>query len=204
MSHRDYYEGDVRFPSVTEVLSWPPKKWLEEWKQKWGGRAEQKTHAATEIGKQFHELAEYLAVERIPFVRPDWYTKRLDSMLLVFNKWLISNNLRIKEAELHVVSKLYQYQGTFDATGYLHGKKELYIFDWKTSSSIYPDMALQLSAYAQAYYEQTGIRIKKGYIVHVSKDKPDHKLTVKEYTLGKRLFNKFLKRLSEYRYNCEG
>lgn len=67
------------------------------------------------------------------------------------------------------------------------------VIDWKTSSRIYPDMDLQLVAYARAYEEQTGIKIEGGMIVHVSKDKPHFKLTTKIFKLGKRPFNKFLK-----------
>jgi CRISPR/Cas system-associated exonuclease Cas4 (RecB family) len=53
-------------------------------------------------------------------------------------------------------------------------------------------MALQLSAYAEAYNEMYGTKIKTGLIVHVDKYHP-HKLTVKEFKLGKRVFKKFLK-----------
>lgn len=54
-------------------------------------------------------------------------------------------------------------------------------------------MDLQLVAYAQAYNEMTGSKIKDGLIVHVSKDKPHYKLTTKSFKLGKRVFGKFLK-----------
>ncbi len=70
---------------------------------------------------------------------------------------------------------------------------QLIVGDWKTGSRIYADHALQLAAYAQAYKEQTGKEIKVGIIVHVSKDKPYHRVTVKTFKLGKRVFNKFLK-----------
>lgn len=71
--------------------------------------------------------------------------------------------------------------------------RRLIVTDWKTSARIYPDMDLQLVAYAQAYKEQTGIELKQGMIVHVSKDKPDFKLTVKVFKLGKRPLKRFLK-----------
>ncbi len=72
-------------------------------------------------------------------------------------------------------------------------KAALYLVDWKTSSRIYPDMDLQLVAYAQAYKEQTGVELKQGLIVQVSKDKPHFKLTTKVFKLGKRPLNRFLK-----------
>ena len=72
-------------------------------------------------------------------------------------------------------------------------KLVLHIVDWKSSSRIYDEMQLQLSAYAEAYNEMNGTKIKNGQIICVSKDKPDFKLTTKHFKLGKRPFNKFLK-----------
>jgi len=196
MPHQDLFVDGVRYPSVTEILGDAPKPWLEKWRAKWGVLADRKTKAATNVGNEFHALVEPLVLGKNVYLPGK---RRLDRMLLSFECWFMSSGLQIKDTELHVVSKLYQYQGTFDATGYLADKpKTLVLFDWKTSNAIYPDMALQLVAYAQAYFEQTGIWIKRGIIVHVSKDKPLHKLTVKEYPLNKRLLNQFLKRLREY------
>lgn len=157
---------------------------------KWGVWAERKTKAATDIGTAFHYLVEGKDLQP---------SKRVEQMVKSFLNWSNQNGLKVKESELHVISERYHYHGTFDAVGRLGKSKQLVLFDWKTSSGIYPDMALQLSAYAQAYKEQCGIEIKRGIIVLVSKDKPYHKLTVKEYTLGPKLFKKFLKRLNEYR-----
>ncbi len=66
-----------------------------------------------------------------------------------------------------------------------------------------PDMALQLSAYARAYEEMTGVKLKRGIIVLVSKDKPKHKLTVKEYKLDKLKFREFLQRKKDMEANSE-
>lgn len=199
MSHRNYISpSGEAYPSVTEILSDKPKPWLQAWKDKWGIWAERKTKAASQIGTEFHRYAESAALYR-QFAIPE--TIRIGKMTMSFLHWVNSVELKIKDTELHVVSHKYKYAGTFDATGYLKAKpKTLVLFDWKTSSGIYPDMALQLSAYAEAYFEQTGVRIKRGMIVLVSKDKPNHQLTVKEYTLGPRLFKKFLKRLEAFNH----
>lgn len=200
MMHKEFIGSDgERWISVTEALSWPPKPWLEAWKAKWGWKALRKTKSATDIGTEFHWAVERLLVSKLPSL---FDTRRLQTMYGQFCLWMTAQELNILHTELHVSSERYHYHGTFDAIGYMNDHpKTLTIFDWKTSSGIYPDMALQLAAYAQAYEELTGIKIKRGIIVHVSKDKPHHKLTVKEYKLGKRLFNKFLKRLNGYREN---
>lgn len=196
MPHVEHYIDGVWYPSVTTILSGRPKPWLDKWREKWGARAERKTACAKAVGTAFHLAAEALAknegVEELP-------NRRLLGMLRVFDAWVVASGVKIKETELHVVSKEHKYAGTFDAVGTLPGSKRLVLFDWKTSAGIYPDMELQLAAYAQAYKEQTGIEIKKGVIVLVSKAKPDHRLIVKEYKLGKRPIKAFLKRLEDFR-----
>lgn len=197
MPHIDLTIDGVRYPSVTEVLGDAPKPWLQKWRDKWGVLADRKTEAAAKVGTAFHAAAEGLVRgDSVPFP----LNRRLGVMLTNFDAWVQGSGVKAKETELHVVSKAYKYQGTFDAVGYLADLPRLItLFDWKTSSAIYDDASLQLAAYAQAYKEQTGTTIRRGIIVHVSKDKPRHKLTVKEYKLNKRLLNKFLKRLEEYR-----
>lgn len=198
MAHQDLFVDGVRYPSVTEILGDAPKPWLDKWRDKWGVLADRKMHAAAGIGTEFHMYAELAATHCLP-VHDVVVSSRIYTMVGNFVDWVQTSGFKAKETELHVVSKAHKYQGTFDATGYLADRpKVLCLFDWKTSSGIYPDMQLQLAAYAQAYKEQTGITIRRGLIVHVSKDKPTHKLTVKEYALTKGLLNKFLKRLQEY------
>lgn len=196
MPHIEHYIDGVWYPSVTTILSGRPKPWLQKWRDKWGARAERKTACANAIGTAFHLAAEALA-KHLDVYEPK--QRRLLGMLRQFEMWVISSGVKIKESELHVVSKEHKYAGTFDAVGTLPGSRKLVLFDWKTSAGIYPDMELQLAAYAQAYKEQTGIEIKKGVIVLVSKDKPVHKLVVKEYSLGKRPIKAFLKRLEDFR-----
>lgn len=196
MPHSDLIVDGVKWPSVTEVLSYPPKPWLQKWRDKWGVLAERKTACANTIGTAFHSGAEKLS--RCEYVEYPG-SRRVGKMLERIEEWLETDVFVPKDTERHVVSTVHKYHGTLDATGtILRYGKTLIIVDYKSSSAIYEEMAEQLAAYAEAYYEETGIRIRKGLIVHVSKDKPGHKLTVKEYKLTKALFNKFLKRLRAY------
>lgn len=198
MPHVELNIDGVHIPSVTEVLGSAPKPWLDRWREKWGVLADRKMHAAGRIGTRFHEGVEALVWGRVYSV--DENNRRLYGMLARFEEWREASGFKPEKTELHVVSRLYGYQGTFDATGYLASHpKRLVLFDWKTSNAIYPEMQLQLAAYALALKEQTGVDIKYGVIVLILKDKPKHKIIVKEYKLGKRLTNKFLKRLKEYR-----
>ncbi len=198
MPHQAFIVDGVEWPSVTAILGASPKPWLDRWRDKWGVLAERKMQAAANVGTVFHGNAELLARGLlVDYTGPG--ARRVYAMLVQFDRWLVESGFKCKETELHVVSELYKYHGTFDATGYLADRPlTLALFDWKTSSGIYEDMSLQLAAYAQAYKEQTGVEIKRGIIVHVSKAKPTHKLTVKEYKLNKTLLRKFLRRLREF------
>lgn len=193
MPHTDLIVDGVKYPSVTEILGDKPKPWLVNWQLKWGVLAVRKTACANVVGTAFHAGAESLS-KRQDVTYPA--NRRLGKMLERVEEWLTLSEFKPLHTELHVVSKAYKYHGTLDAIGYLG--RHIVLIDYKSSSAIYPEMAEQLVAYAQAYFEETGVWIKRGIIVHVSKDKPTHKLTVKEYPLNKRLLNKFLKRLREY------
>ena len=184
---------------MTEITGSKPKPWLEAWKLKHGKRAVQKTQVANNIGNEFHRCVEQIVLGRMVGSS----SKRVLKMLASFIKWEDLPKITVIATEGKVWSDQYKYQGTLDCIA-LYKKKPILI-DWKTSSKIYPDMDLQLVAYAKAYEEMVGIPIKKGWIVLVSKDKPHHKLTVREFTLGKRAFNKFLKlRLAMSEPVCDG
>ncbi len=196
MAHHDHYVDGEYYPSVTTILAGRPKPWLDKWREKWGVLADRKLQCANAVGTVFHWYAEHLA-QGDEMLEPG--NRRLLGMVRRFDEWVAASGVKVKEVELHVVSKEHKYAGTFDAVGTLPGSRALVLFDWKTSAGIYPDMELQLAAYAQAYKEQTGIEIKKGVIVLVGKDKPSHRLIVKEYKLGKRPIKAFLKRLEAFR-----
>lgn len=173
--------------------------WLDAWRAKWGILAERKMKIASAIGTEFHRCVESWldngAYKSGPatidgFNMPSTIP-RIEGMMQSFIKWAMTVEGTIEHTEMQVVSKVHTYSGTLDAFG-TFGKKVV-IYDWKTSSRIYDSMQIQLAAYANAYNEQYGTKIKDGVIVHVSKDKPHFKVTVKEFKLGKRPFNEFLK-----------
>lgn len=191
--HKDLVVDGVFYPSVTEVLGSVKRPWLEKWRAKWGKRADQKMRAAARIGTAFHKSVE----DGLTF------DVRVDNMFNVFSRWSAEVGLRIHSSEQHVTNTEYGYHGTFDAIGALGKSKTLYIFDWKTSAGIYPEMGLQLTAYARAYEEMTGTKIKTGIIVQVSKDKPYHKLRVKRFKLIDGRYKEFLELLARYKESDE-
>ncbi len=194
MPHVETRIDGVWFPSVTTITGAQEKPWLKAWREKWGILALRKTNIATAVGTAFHDCVEQFLDTGTYAVHMDTYAScvpRVDAMMKSWVTWAASVDGVIEETELKVVSRQYTYSGTLDAIGTFEGLPM--IVDWKTSSRIYPDMDLQLVAYSQAYKEERGKTIKHGLIVHVSKDKPKHKVTIKVFTLGRRVLNEFLK-----------
>jgi hypothetical protein len=182
------------------IIGAQPKPWLQAWEDKWGVLAKRKVKICGALGHEFHRCIESwlntgtYAVgspvdeetgRHIPSLVP-----RVERMLAEWVGWARAVSGTIDHTELRVVSRAHTYSGTLDAVGRI-GKTPM-VIDWKTSSRIYPDMVLQLSAYAEAYNEQAGGRIKTGLIVHVDKRMP-HRVTAKEFKLGKRPFRRFLR-----------
>lgn len=190
--HTETYVDGIWYPSITTIIGAQPHPWLDTWRAKWGSLADRKVKAASDVGTQFHSCVEqYLDTGGYIIPSTSSYYSRVNGMMQSFIQWAVSVNGEVHATELKVISKLHTFSGTLDGVGLFEGKPTVY--DWKTSARIYDDYQLQLVAYAQAYKEQTGIEIKQGLIVHVSKDKPHYKLTTKSFKLGKRVLNKFLK-----------
>jgi hypothetical protein len=202
MPHQETFINGVWYPSVTTIIDAKPMPWLDVWREKWGILAERKVKIASAIGSEFHRCVEdYInagtyvvrtaTIDGFPLYGTD---KRIIGMMRSFVRWAKHVDGAVYHTEMSIVNRAHIYSGTLDAVGTLNGKPML--FDWKTSSRIYDDMQLQLAAYAEAYNERRESKadcIKDGLIVHVSKDKPDFKLTTKAFKLGKRPFKQFLK-----------
>jgi hypothetical protein len=206
MPHSELYIDGVWYPSVTTITSSKPMPWLQAWKDKWGVLAERKTKIANAVGTEFHRCVEEWIDTRSAVVRSpkvDGVTMpslipRVEGMLKSWIRWALKIDGTISHTELQVVSRKHLYSGTLDAIGTMDGKPMLY--DWKTSARIYDDMEMQLAAYAHAFNEQYSnpsakdrSPVKLGLIVCVSKDKPDFRLTTRQFKLGKLPFKKFLK-----------
>ncbi|MDE2098421.1 MAG: hypothetical protein KGL39_14305 [Patescibacteria group bacterium] len=86
-------------------------------------------------------------------------------------KWLRHHAYKPQATETRLYSLKHNYAGTADAQGIaasVNGK--LCIVDWKTSKAIYPEYRFQTAAYAQAYSEMTGQKVRDRWIVRIGKD----------------------------------
>jgi hypothetical protein len=127
-------------------------------KQAIAGAAYRYTKKRSEIGSQAHDLFERLIRgENIGRVHPD-----MVPYVAHFREFLDAVNPELVRAEDVAWSDTHQYAGSFDAilriwldeknqhTPDRSGTPYLVMVDWKTSKKAYPEVALQMSAYAYA------------------------------------------------------
>lgn len=199
MPHSETFLDGIWYPSVSTITGSKEKPWLVTWHEKWGPLAKRKTELANKIGTEFHRCVEEYLDDGCFLVDCSFspnMQKRVEGMMKSWIQWAKSVDGEIHCTELKVISRKHYYSGTLDAVGTYETKPMLY--DWKTSSKIYPDMDLQLVAYAQAYNEEKAIELPQGMIVCTSKDKPDFKVTTKLFKLGKTVLNQFLRLRADF------
>ncbi len=191
MGHVSGFEQNgERWPSVTECISGWEKPFLWRWYhaevKKHGWRGWQKCKATANrgarIGQDFHTLmhnhydpTQPVVLESHPRKQPKIY-----ELLKYATEWVDKQNWAFQAQEQHVISKRYRFHGTFDAI--VLTNNELVIIDWKTSNQSDKFHGVQLSAYAQAYYEETGKHVDQGIIVRVDKKTKTPKIHPEVYT----------------------
>ena len=169
-------EPDTWYPSVTSILkvtsgSAPA---LANWRKSLGSEADATRQQALDRGTAIHEFVErrlrgYRVARAVPpHLRPYW-----DSLAPVLR--------RCKQArviEKFVWHREQRYAGTLDAVCRFGGVPTL--VDWKTTSSpkyldrYLSDYRLQVTAYAAALLDTTGIEVNQCAIVVAHPDGPAH------------------------------
>ncbi|MFE0699402.1 hypothetical protein [Streptomyces sp. NPDC058872] len=122
------------------------------------GAARRYTKIRADVGSDAHDLFERMARgEYVGRVHPDLEPYRVN-----FAAFLAAVNPELVRAEDVAWSDAHNYAGSFDAvlrvwldddgkpTPDRSGTPHLLMADWKTSKDTYPDVALQMSAYANA------------------------------------------------------
>ena len=168
----DPKSGD-KLPSVTSVLNalakpalkfWAAKKTAEAAVEEFGTiaqmvgqgktegaidylkRAPQRSSSpASKLGSEVHDLADRIAKgEDLKRVHPEH-----QGFVDQFKQWIQDFEVGFMESEVTVWSDTHGFAGTLDAICMIDG--EVVIVDWKTGASgVWPDVALQLNAYAMA------------------------------------------------------
>lgn len=175
-----YYVDGVFKPSVTKILqeAMPTPYALRQWIGEVGNeKAQQKLEKAGERGTAIHNACEDL----LRGVEIDMTLFPLDTdkkCLIAFKNWCAEYQPEVIEIEMVVASEL-DYAGTLDILCKIKGKET--IIDIKTSSAVYDEHILQITAYQKAVKEMLGIdcnrmilhlnpKTKIGYSVWEEKD----------------------------------
>lgn len=112
----------------------------------------EKRDEAGEVGSFAHSWVEsdIHATPRVPVPAP--MLERVESAFGAWREWFEGARMTIVATELPFVSARHRFGGTIDAIG-RDVKGRFCLIDWKTSSGIYTDYALQLAAYELLWNE---------------------------------------------------
>jgi genome maintenance exonuclease 1 len=150
--------------SITSVISHYKKDFFDNWRKKVGiEKANKITKRATSRGTDTHTLIEnYLLNSELPSVQP------ISEYLFKIAKPTIKriNNIHCLESSLY--SEILGVAGSVDTIAEFDG--ELAVIDYKTSKEPKPidwmeGYFVQTMFYGMAFYEMTGIKIKKLVII---------------------------------------
>lgn len=215
-------DDDTFYPSSTTVLKVLDKPailpWalnmagdnIKEFFSKWDGKPfdvdalikeakniyKVKASAAADVGTRVHGAINKIIHGETPEITDD-IKPAIDGFL----QWVEANKLKIEFGDTRLGSKLFGFGGSMDFLAF-DGDDPI-IFDVKTNRKrrdrphgAYPEGALQLSSYRQAFFETYGLKPKACYILWINKEKPEFK-AVKVANLEK-CFEGFLAALNIY------
>ncbi|MEO0304706.1 MAG: hypothetical protein ABIM64_05540 [candidate division WOR-3 bacterium] len=133
----------------------------------------QKKKEAADFGTQVHEWAEKYIKAKVKERRDIEMPKdpRVLNGVIAFLKWVESHKIKFLESERIVYSKKHKYIGTMDCVFTMGTEKHKvrHIGEFKTSSGIYEEMIFQITAYEEAYREETGENCGDKYILRFDK-----------------------------------
>jgi hypothetical protein len=87
-----------------------------------------------------------------------------------FNDWYGRHKVELLDADRHMVSEKHRYGGTLDVFAVIDGKRT--VLDFKTGKAIYPEMHMQVAAYAELLKEQ-GETVEQICILQIGRTGPE-------------------------------
>lgn len=145
----------VSFAQAQEVLEEAKKKFRET------------SRDAADIGTIVHAAIESIILGEQPAPITD---ENVANGVTAYTQWFQQNNVRPVRVEAYLGSKKYGFGGTVDFVGYIGDK--LVVADWKTSTGIYEEYKIQVSAYIAAVEEMLADKKQKfkgAYILRFDK-----------------------------------
>src|SRR3990167_5730123 len=199
-------------PHVTAVLGVLRKPALEYWfKINTAAFCDAESNRGKEIGKTIHQaIQQHIENDEMKFETeyPDEVKNCLKGFFAFKKEY---PKIKLKKAEMPVVSKKHGYCGTLDCIAKENGN--LILIDWKSGKCgvgtkkekdippIYPEHEYQVAAYVEAYNEQEKANIEKAGILVLAKDKSVFTyMTLIKSALDERFVNVFLPALKIYKF----
>lgn len=143
---------------------------LEAYKLLWNSRYTSKERAA-QLGSRIHEAIESYVLDR---PAPQW-SDDVAPYLENAVRFLTDFGVLVEMTEASVFNRTQKYAGTLDMIATINGQR--WLIDFKTGSGVYPETALQMSAYAHAEFigkpdrtEHPMPEIDRAAIVHLRAD----------------------------------
>ena len=134
----------------------------------------QRKEEAAALGTQVHKWAEdYIGAKiskRIDIALPT--DERVLNGVLAFLKWVKEHKVKFLESERVIYSKKHKYIGTMDCVFTMGEEKHKikHVGDFKTSKGVYDEMIFQVTAYEEAYKEETKAKFGDKFILRFDKE----------------------------------
>lgn len=121
--------------------------------------------AAADIGTEIHDwISHWIKDNKLEMPEDE----KVVNGITAFLKFQKEHKIKWLESEIVVYSKKYHYAGILDAIGEMDGK--LTLFDFKSSSGVYPEMYFQVAGYQIAREEETKKKFDNRVIVRFGKE----------------------------------
>ena len=181
-------EGEpVVLESVTTNLRVINKPGVNAWREKLGKEeATRLKEEGGDIGTMAHKAGlrlfkgeGYGSFEWSLLGHPTPEDERVRNAVRALDLLRRERNLVPMGAEAFVWSRDYGYAGTLDLAAD-NGDGTVDLYDWKTSNALYPEVWLQLAAYAVAWTECYDVPVRRIYPVRLDRGRPDAKSAVYE------------------------
>lgn len=165
--------------SVTTNLRIINKRDLNDWRVKLGREESDRLKVeGGDIGRMVHAAGlrlfrgeGYGSYEWSQLGAPTPEDERVRNAVAALDLLRRERNLVPMAAEAFVWSRDYGYAGTLDLAAD-NGDGTVDLYDWKTSGALYPEVWLQLAAYAVAWTECYDIPVRRIYPVRLDRGQP--------------------------------
>ncbi len=134
----------------------------------------QRKKEAADLGTMVHKWAEDYIGAKVAKRKGLEMPKdpRVLNGVIAFLKWVDEHKVKFLESERVIYSKKHKFIGTMDCVFTMGEEKHkvIHVGDFKTSKGVYDEMIFQVTAYEEAYVEETGAKCGDKYILRFDKE----------------------------------